>query len=388
MLSKNALEIIKKRLSIKKYPTADRNASFGRLIFNAIPYLISCRGYSCCPLSVFIHVNTDCNLKCKMCDAGQQDKASMFYKNLVGGQTGIMALEDFKKIIDKIKHFKPFIGIPATEPLMYPHIIQAIEYIRAQDLRCSIATNGTFLESMAEDIIGAGLTKLVVSLDGPPDIHDLIRGVKGTYQKVLRGIRKLEELKIKKHSQEPYVYINYVICEDNYSTIIDFIEGFPLDIVKQVDFRVMFYCTDDIAGKHNKIFGEKYDATSACLSGGINLDKVDTDILHEQITKVTRQHGKICTFFFNHGRDGLRRYYHEPEMFLDATRCVFPWYTMQINTDGSVIPPQRCYHNVFGNILTQDFNEVWNGEKMRAFRRDLRKYGRFPACTRCEGVNF
>ncbi len=61
---------------------------------------------------------------------------------------------------------------------------------------------------------------------------------------------------------------------------------------------------------------------------------------------------------------------------------------MQVNTDGNVIPPQRCYPQIFGNLISDNFAEIWNGPKMREFRQDLQKYGRFLACTRCEGVNF
>ena len=150
----------------------------------------------------------------------------------------------------------------------------------------------------------------------------------------------------------------------------------------------MFFCTQKLAEKHNLKFGERYDATSACLSGGIDLRNVDIDVLHKQIKTLKHRYRDKCKLFFNYGKEELRVYYHEPEIFLDDTKCVFPWYTMQINTDGSAIPPQRCYTNDFGNILTEDFWKIWNGAKMRQFRKDLQRYDRFPACSRCEGVNY
>ncbi len=388
MLSKNVLALLKKTFKMQKYPTADRNAHGLRLLLQGIPYYLSRSGYGLPPLSIFIHVNNTCNLKCKMCDAGQHVEDSMFYKNLSGSDNDKMPLKDFKTIIDKVQHCQPFIGIPATEPMMYPHIIEAIEYVRSKNLRCSVATNGTFLEPMAEQLIKADLTKLVVSLDGPPDTHDKIRGVPGTYKKVINGILKLDELKRKAGRQAPYIYLNYVISEDNYDKITPFVSGLPLSAVTQVDFRVMFYCTEELARKHNKLYGPKYDATAACVSGGINLDNVDTEVICDQMSQVTGNSGGKCFFFFNHGRAGLRKYYHEPEVFLDSTHCVFPWYTMQVNTDGNVIPPQRCYPQIFGNLISDNFAEIWNGPKMREFRQDLQKYGRFLACTRCEGVNF
>lgn len=388
MLSKNVLHSLKKGLNIKKYPTVGRNGHIFRLAYQALPYYLSPRsGFAFPPLSVFIQVNASCNLKCKMCDAGQEDQASMFYKNLKGEFAGDMPLDAFKHIIDKVKGFKPFIGIPALEPLLYPHIAEAISYIHSQGLNCSVATNGYFLEEASEDLVTSGLTKIVISLDGTPSVHDEIRGSKGTYERVLNGIKRLDLVKKKTNSETPYIFVNYVISTDNYDCIREFVKDMPLDMITQIDFRMMFFCTKELAEKHNKAFGDKYDATVACLAGGIDLSKLDTDILYEQITDVTRRYDK-CKLFFNHGKEGLYRYYHEPEVFLDGTNCVFPWYTLQISNNGEVIPPQRCYHIVFGNILEEDFETVWNGDRMREFRTDLRKYGRFPACTRCEGVNF
>jgi MoaA/NifB/PqqE/SkfB family radical SAM enzyme len=383
------VRLLMRTVTVKKYPTADLNAHAARLLVQGLPYFTSRSGYSLPPLSVFIHVNNKCNLKCKMCDAGQMDHDSMFYKNLSASETGNMPLEAFKHMIDQFAPHRPFIGLPATEPLLYPHIVEAVEYIKRRGMRCSVATNGTLLGVLAEPLIRAGMTKVVVSLDGPPPIHDRIRGVQGTYEKVLNGILTLHEMKKKYGQQEPYIYVNTVIQEDNHGAIAEMIDDLPLDALAQVDLRVMFYCTEELARKHNLRFGDKYDATSACLSGGINLKNVNTDIVQDQVQIVTRRYPGKCKFFFNHGRNSLRAYYHEPERFLDSTRCVMPWFTMQINVDGNVIPPQRCYHNLFGNVLEQHFLDIWNGPKMRGFRMDLKRAGgRFPACTRCEGVNF
>ncbi|MDZ4056601.1 MAG: SPASM domain-containing protein, partial [Polynucleobacter sp.] len=62
------------------------------------------------------------------------------------------------------------------------------------------------------------------------------------------------------------------------------------------------------------------------------------------------------------------------------------WFIAQIMADGEVIPYTRCYHVPLGNVNEQSFMDVWNGENAMAWRRDLRKQGRFPACTRCDMV--
>lgn len=388
MLMNNILGGIKKSIALKKYPTADRNAHPLRLAWQAVPYYFSRTGFSFPPVSVFIHVNSTCNLRCKMCDAGQENTESMFYKNLRGNAEGDMPLEHFKAIIDKVAHFKPFIGSPVLEPLIHPQITDMVRYVRSAGLRMSVATNATMLESLAEELVDAELTKLIISLDGPEAEHDEIRGVHGVFRKVLQGLEALDREKKRRGSRYPLVYLNYVISEINDHTVERFMESIPLDLVHQVDFRVMFFCPEDVAERHNEVWGDRYDATSACLEGGLDPSAVNTDELHRQLTNVLRAYPEKCRFFFNHGKEGLRTYYKQPDVFLDDTCCVFPWYTLQINHDCSVIPPQRCYHQRFGNILEQDFQDIWNGPAMRRFRMDLRKHGRLPACTRCEGVNY
>jgi MoaA/NifB/PqqE/SkfB family radical SAM enzyme len=387
MFSTNSLQALKKAWEIRKYPTAGRNAHPARIALNALPYYASWTGWALPPLSVFIHVNTACNLRCKMCDAGQEAVESTFYKNLKGNHPGDMPLESFKAIVNKVASFKPFIGIPVLEPLLYPHIEAAVAHVHERGMPISLATNATMLEDRADALVTAGLDRIVVSLDGTREIHDRIRGVAGVYDKVLLGLRVLAESKRRHGSRTPYVFINYVISEDNQGVIRDFADGLPLDLVDQVDFRVMFYCTQQLADAHNERFGEELLATEACLAGGIDLAKVDTDLVHAQMDDVLARHAK-CKFFFNHGREGLRTYYHDGATFLDSTNCVWPWYTMQVSNDATVIPFQRCFNDDYGNILTQDFQAIWNGPRLRRMRKLLRTHGRFPACARCEGVNF
>jgi MoaA/NifB/PqqE/SkfB family radical SAM enzyme len=389
MVSRRALEALKKSFTIKEYPVADRNAHLMRLIWQSMPYYFSRSGFSFSPLSVFIHINTRCNLKCRMCDAGQDIQDSVFYKSLKGVSDGEMPISSFKTIIDKVKHFKPFIGMPAIEPLFYSHIVEAIEYISQHGLRSSIATNGIYLgdSDIAEGITRAGLTKVIISIDGPEHVHDKIRGIPGTYKKVIEGIEKLVKIKKRLNKREPYIFVNYVMTEDNYSVLEECVDELPMELIEYMNLSVMFYCTQERAQMHNKLYGEKYEATAVGLYGGINLGNMNIDVLHEQMLKAMKKYEGKCRFPFHYSKEDLRKYYHNAEDFIDSTRCVFPWYTIQIDKDGNVMPRQRCYRNLFGNILEQGFDEIWNGKKMRDFRKDLKKYGRFPACARCGGVN-
>ena len=387
-LVKNLRVLGERSFGIQKYPTAHRNAHLLRLLANGSAYFLKRDGSARPPVSVFVHVNNHCNLKCSFCDYGLQNRDSMFFQNLAGGHAANMPLDDFRRIVDEVKGFRPFISIPATEPLLYGPLPDAIAYVRENGLYCSINTNAVTLEKRAEALVEAGLTKIVVSVDGPRMVHDRIRGVPGVFDKVVAGLNRLAEVKRAKGVDHPDVYINYVIGDQNWTTLEDCVAALPMDAVRQVDFRVMFYCTAELAARHNRVFGDRYHATLACLGEDTDLASIDTDRLWDQVQRVTASHGGKCKFFFRHGRKDLHTYFNEPETFLDDTRCVVAWFAMQISTDGNLAPLQRCYHNSFGNIFERGFEGCWNGPEYRAFRRDLQKNGRFIACARCEGVNF
>ena len=55
------------------------------------------------------------------------------------------------------------------------------------------------------------------------------------------------------------------------------------------------------------------------------------------------------------------------------TFCNFPWKEPAINWDESVLPCCAVYQEKysFGNIFTQDFKTIWNGEEFQSARSVL-----------------
>jgi radical SAM protein with 4Fe4S-binding SPASM domain len=40
-----------------------------------------------------------------------------------------------------------------------------------------------------------------------------------------------------------------------------------------------------------------------------------------------------------------------------------------------------------GNITEEPLSKIWNNEKYKEFRRNLRSHGLFPKCTKCCALN-
>ena len=379
-------KLYKSFFEIQAHQSAGTNATPWRLVWNALPYIFLRNGYSFPPLSLFFIINSKCNFKCQMCDVGQNYQESMFYKNLIGKDNGDYPVDAFKKLIDEVKYFKPYISITSTEPLLYKPLPEIIKYVIASGLKINVLTNGYLLEKRAEELVDSGLFSLNVSIDGPPEIHNKLRGIKDAHQRAIAGIIKVVELKKKRNLQYPHIGINSTITDLTAPHMVDMLKSLPMEHLVKVSFMTMVFLHQELADKHNKAFGDKYPATQTCLAGGADPFKVDIDRLVEQSVTAKQMYPDKVFLYYQADKEELRRYFHEPEIFMDNTKCVFPWFSAQILSNGDMVGLTRCFPTTFGNVIENSFKDVWLGDKMRQFRKYLQKYGRFPACTRCEGV--
>ncbi len=77
------------------------------------------------------------------------------------------------------------------EPLLVPELSSYIKHSAKRKMRTRLDTNGLLLdESMVKKLKEEGLALIGISIDShDPEIHDNLRGVKGTFNKALDGIK-------------------------------------------------------------------------------------------------------------------------------------------------------------------------------------------------------
>jgi radical SAM protein with 4Fe4S-binding SPASM domain len=67
-------------------------------------------------------------------------------------------------------------------------------------------------------------------------------------------------------------------------------------------------------------------------------------------------------------------------------RCLHPWKTIFVRANGSVQPCMALFGTdkaaVMGNIFQEDFEEIWNGDQYREYRRTKRR-GTNTLCRVC-----
>jgi MoaA/NifB/PqqE/SkfB family radical SAM enzyme len=75
------------------------------------------------------------------------------------------------------------------EALLRPDAVELIEYAKAQGCFTSLNSNGWKTERFLDRLAGC-LDMLVVSLDGPDDVHDVVRRRRGSYKRVIRVVQE------------------------------------------------------------------------------------------------------------------------------------------------------------------------------------------------------
>jgi MoaA/NifB/PqqE/SkfB family radical SAM enzyme len=248
-----------------------------------------------------------------------------------------------------------------------------------------VTTAGLQLEKYAEDLVRVGVTHLWVSIDGPPEVHNDIRGVKQSFEKSVAGIRAVEDAKRRLGKSDPVVGINYALSNYNFHCLEPFMAAVHALPVSQITFSHMNYVTAEMAESHNARFGHLYPTTVSSVAQA-DPRKVDVDTLWNQINLVKSRYPGRAAFGPDLDRQGLHDFYFRPEVFVRGDRCYVPWRAAEIIANGDCVVMTRCFHTSFGNIYEQSFDEIWNGPRYKQFRQDLLTYGAYPACSRCCGI--
>jgi MoaA/NifB/PqqE/SkfB family radical SAM enzyme len=334
-----------------------------------------------------------------MCDVGLGDDGTVFWANLIGDHPQNMTLEQLERILDQAEAFRPrpLIGLAFTEPFIHPRIVDFSRAITRRGFYCQITSNGTQLPRLAGDLVEAGVDEIVISIDGPPEVHDRIRGRAGTFAKLAEGVRRTHEARERLGSTKPRIRFSFTITDANHDRVLEFVQAAaPLD-PWAINFSHLNFISAEMADAHNARYGGDLTVTRSNL-GEIEPAEMPVETLWAELRRVkayAREQGPgFPELIFtpdapdDEGAALLHTFYREHSTFVGGRACTDPWKLMMVKTDGTVIPAHgRCYNFPVGNLNDRPLAELWNGDRFVEFRRTLLDAGgTLPACARCCGV--
>jgi MoaA/NifB/PqqE/SkfB family radical SAM enzyme len=159
----------------------------------------------------------------------------------------------------------PFFDLSGGEPLLRKDLIILAKRVASHGCLVSINTNGTLLNESRIGEVAEVFDTVVVSLDGPREVHDKIRGVPGTYDKAVEGLRLLKANGVR-------AGVNSVVTPWNIDILPQFIE----ELRSKVDFAQVQPMHPYPPSPENSPTSEQF---SRLLDYLLNLKRVDPSFL-------------------------------------------------------------------------------------------------------------
>ncbi|PIU66566.1 MAG: hypothetical protein COS84_05550 [Armatimonadetes bacterium CG07_land_8_20_14_0_80_40_9] len=347
------------------------------------------RGYSLPPKRLLIALTTKCNLRCPMCvlwgEMGLEKSESppQFMKEELNPA-------EIKRLIAQVSLYKPSIILTGGEPLLYKGWEEVAGYIRSKNLRLFMASGGMLIEENAEELVKT-IDHLQISLDGPEKrVHDESRGVKGSFEKVISGIKAIAQIKKKRGERRPFINVCYTISKVNYKYLnktVNFLQSLKVEI-NELAFQHLEFTDKKSLEKHQKIYQEEFGIETNFWSGFLyQPEGIDVNYLREEIKKVKErgQPGiKDIVFRPNLNLSEIDDYYTTDKLLPRYFRkCLAPWQEAFILPNGDV---WTCADYIVGNIKKTTFKSIWNNQKSRNLRKTLNKIKVFPICKTCASL--
>jgi MoaA/NifB/PqqE/SkfB family radical SAM enzyme len=309
------------------------------------------------PELVILEVTQRCNMNCAMC----------YNANAVERKEKTSTTE-LKNLICQIKELGcKMLSLTGGEPFLREDLLELISYTQKKGIECVVYTNGILLEKYAEMIIKSGLSKLFISLDSHnKENYEKIRGISGTFELVLGGIRKIA--KLKKQLNAPIeIRTAAVIMQSNIDELVDLVDFSRKLGVDGITFKPVTVSTVKFSTSPDSMFESNLEEKKMLWPTKDQISKLDGIL-----DKLSEEHDKDN--FVWDTRDyfqTLKRYFRNPSNKFIDIRCKKGYNYLVVDKDGYILPCWGMRPKNGWNIKRKSVEGVWNSEEYEMIRKKM-----------------
>lgn len=261
-----------------------------------------------------------------------------------------------------------WVVLSGGEALMNAELFDICQLLRTLRIRITLLSTGLLLAKHAASVCKY-IDDVIVSLDGPPAVHDRIRRVTGAFAGLQNGIRILHEI-----NPSFSISARCTVQQANHASLAKTVEwAYRLGLQS-----ISFLAADVTSEAFNR------PAVWPILKQNqIALTESQIDILREQFTQIEviwRDSGFVIESPKKLQRIVQHFRAHAGLSTAKAPVCNAPWVSAVIEADGAVRP---CFfHQPIGSIHHGGLLQVLNGPQAIAFRDSL-DVATNPTCQSC-----
>ena len=309
---------------------------------------------------LILNVHSHCNCRCIMCD---------IWKRETHEQVRVADLDRHRASLRNLGVRQ--VVLSGGEPLLHNDLSALCDFFRQENIRLTLLTTGLLLLKRANDV-STLFDDVIVSIDGPREIHDAIRRVNGAFDVIVQGVAAIHERQL-----DMRIACRTTVQKANHHHL-----RATAAAAKTFGFdSISFLAADLTSEAFNRPLvwpGERQSEIALSVSEVAELD--------DEIERLIVEHADdIRHRFIVETEEKLRRiprrfHEHLGHASPESPICNAPWVSAVVEVDGSVRP---CFfHRAVGNISSSTLEEVVNGETARLFRQSL-SVSENPTCRRC-----
>jgi Fe-coproporphyrin III synthase len=311
------------------------------------------------PIAV-LHVHSQCNCRCVMCDIWRTRNSAELEPQMIA-----TLLQSFREL--GVKR----VVLTGGEPLLHSDLSTICVPLRQEGIRVTVLTTGLLLGSHAHRA-SALFDEIIVSLDGPREIHDRIRRVQDAFQLLQDGVREVQASapSIPVRARTTAQKLNF----HSLRATVAAAREMHLD-------SISFLASDMTSSAFNRPL-----IWPVARQERVGLSREEVIGLEEEIEALIRANAEdiSCGFIAESPAKlrGIVRHFRAHLGLEDSVApiCNAPWVSTVVELDGSVRP---CFfHGSVGTIADGDLQSAINSTQALAFRASL-DVAENPICRHC-----
>lgn len=253
-----------------------------------------------------------CNYRCPFCPTGKGSNRPV----------GIARVELYEKMFREIGAYTYLVTLHGWgEPLIHKDLEKIIHLAHTYRIFTVVTTNASLLtREMSRRLIACGLDYLILSIDGMSgESYEKYR-IGGRFEVILSNLKELISLKNEMHSSVPFIEWQFLVFRHNENEI---------ESARKLATEV---------GVDHIVFMPAYTEDSS-------FDSSDSRFHLPKASPLSKR-----------------------------SDCKHLWSTLTVHWDGAVVPCCYDYYGEipYGNLLTDDVDQVWNNQKFQESRMIVR----------------
>lgn len=305
-------------------------------------------------------VHEACNCRCVMCD--------IWKANAQGRELDPAVLDGHVDALRRLRVQR--VMLTGGEPLLHRNLWALCDRLRAEGIALTLVTTGLLAERDAVEI-APRIDTVVVSVDGPPVVHDAIRRVKHGFVRLAAGVAALAAQPTK-----PRLIARSVVQRANAAVLPATVQA-----AESAGFdEISFLAADLTSTAFNRA-----EPWSAARSADVAVPAVELPALAAAIQRTARDcRDALARGFVVGGLASLDRvhaYYAAAAGLrpFPRVRCNAPWISAVLEPGGRVRP---CFFLPAYEPVAGGLEAVLNAPEAIERRRAL-DVGASPTCQRC-----